>query len=119
MNVQSASQSGITYSVRIENESCSCKLHCGFCGACIHKYVCSCVDSAVHNTVCKHSHLVQLYEAGVTPSDSCRPLLQSSQTGVNDIHQLSSSLIEQATTTPMQQLKALKDQMVNLLKKLS
>ena len=27
-------------------------------------YICSRIDSAIHNTVCKHTHLVQLYMTG-------------------------------------------------------
>lgn len=61
--VPSSSKDDIVYLVTTANESCACKLRCGFCGACVHKYTCSCVDSAVHSTVCKHSHLVQMQVA--------------------------------------------------------
>ena len=48
------------------------KLRCGFCKACTHMYNCSCVDSAVHSTVCKHVHIVHMSEsiASTSTSDS-------------------------------------------------
>ena len=41
----------------------------GHCGACVHMYSCSCLDSAIHNTVCKHSHLVHMKQKEWTPND--------------------------------------------------
>ena len=40
--------------------SCTCKLRCGHCGACVHMHSCFCLDPTIHNTVCKHSHLVHM-----------------------------------------------------------
>jgi hypothetical protein len=36
--------------------SCSCNLKCSYCRCCPHLYQCSCLDFAVHATVCKHVH---------------------------------------------------------------
>jgi len=72
--VPSATREGIFYVVRRVTQSCDCKLRCGFCDTCIHMYNCSCIDSAIHNTVCKHTHLVQLYMTG-----TCDPTQTVSQ----------------------------------------
>lgn len=52
-----------TYVVRriVEAEKCKCKMRCSRCSICIHMFLCSCVDSAVHSTICKHSHFVKIY----------------------------------------------------------
>ena len=55
-----SSTSDVFYSVYLCKEFCDCQLRCPSCGACVHMYVCSCVDHAVHYTVCKHTHLVHL-----------------------------------------------------------
>ena len=46
--------------------NCSCKLNCSHCGACIHMYSCSCIDYALHSTVCKHIHLVHMHVTSET-----------------------------------------------------
>ena len=47
-----------TYFVAAATDTCSCLLNCCHCGCCPHMYQCSCVDFAVHSTVCKHVHTV-------------------------------------------------------------
>ena len=56
--ISSQTTSGRMYTVHLENQSCpfSCKLRCAACDVCIHMYNCSCVDSVVHTTICKHIH---------------------------------------------------------------
>lgn len=50
----------ITYNELCESE---CKtLHCRVCKICIHRYKCDCPQYAVKTTMCKHIHLVCLYE---------------------------------------------------------
>ena len=67
---------GVFYTVHRATQSCDCKLRCGFCGTCIHMYTCSCIDtSAIHSTVCKHSHLVQVHVTGACES----PMTDDSQ----------------------------------------
>lgn len=48
----------ILYNVLLE--TCSCQINCISCGACTHMYDCSCMDSAIHSTVCKHVHIIHL-----------------------------------------------------------
>lgn len=53
-----SSQNEITKSYQVQQKSpCStCKLRCISCDSCVHMYTCSCVDFAVHTTICKHIH---------------------------------------------------------------
>lgn len=46
------------YYIQDNLESCDCKLICSECNICIHRYYCSCPDSAVRFNMCKHIHLV-------------------------------------------------------------
>ena len=39
---------------------CSCKLKCTNCEVCPHMYTCTCLDSVLHNTACKHIHFVHM-----------------------------------------------------------
>ena len=64
--VQSQQSADKSYVVTIHQESCDCKLCCLTCSACIHMYTCSCADSSIHTTVCKHQHLVHLYRQKTT-----------------------------------------------------
>lgn len=42
------------------NHNCTCKLVCGGCKVCAYAYTCTCVDYALHNTACKHMHLIHM-----------------------------------------------------------
>ena len=55
--VPSGSDGSIKYTVKLMQETCDCNFHCSTCRACIHMYSCSCIDSTLHTTVCKHAHL--------------------------------------------------------------
>ena len=55
--------------VQLFQSSCTCKLSCCHYGACVDMYSCSCLDSAIHNTACKHSHLVHMKQKELTPDD--------------------------------------------------
>ena len=58
-NVSSARDGSITYVVKIVKETCTCNLRCSMCGACVHMYTCTCIDSTLHATVCKHAHAIK------------------------------------------------------------
>lgn len=55
--VPSASSKEI-YIVEEVNSSCTCRLLCNECSACIHKFSCSCLDCSIKWNMCKHIHLV-------------------------------------------------------------
>ena len=41
-------------------------MRCSTCRACIHTYTCSCIDSTLHATVCKHAHAIAMMTANST-----------------------------------------------------
>ena len=57
------------YTVTRVKRECSCLLHCVDCHACIHMFTCFCANAHLQSTVCKHSHVVQLFlhERSVDP----------------------------------------------------
>ena len=81
-NVKSQQEPDKEYTVNVVLESCQCNLRCSQCNACIHMYTCSCVDSAIHTTVCKHMHGVQMLRNGDSLKGSNELELQ--QKDVND-----------------------------------
>ena len=46
------------YTVKRIQHCKSCLLQCIHCNSCFHEFVCSCMDSAIRNNMCKHIHLV-------------------------------------------------------------
>ena len=62
-----------TYTVLQQARYCmdnECKLKCKPCKICIHQYVCDCPDSLIHNTMCKHVHLLQRYLLSKTSQET-------------------------------------------------
>ena len=56
----------IRYTVKLMKDMCTCDLRCSTCRACIHTYTCSCIDSTLHATVCKHAHAIAMMTANST-----------------------------------------------------
>jgi hypothetical protein len=52
----------ITYTVgqneTVPHEALTCPLMCNKCNICVHAFSCTCLDSALRNTICKHIHLI-------------------------------------------------------------
>nr|XP_023014901.1 uncharacterized protein LOC111504553 isoform X1 [Leptinotarsa decemlineata] len=46
------------YRIELSRKSCSCDYKCHDCETCIHKYICSCIDSSIKWNMCKHIHLL-------------------------------------------------------------
>lgn len=119
--VPSASKEGVFYTVCRVTQSCDCKLRCGFCGTCIHMYNCSCIDSAIHSTVCKHSHLVQLHVTGACEShmahtqDDSQYGSHSSSQPDNSLDYFAQVLSSDKVSPSQQQVKSLKNEMTVLL----
>ena len=55
--IDSQTQKGTQYTVTLISNCSTCKLQCTNCNACIHMYICTCLDSITHTTVCKHVHI--------------------------------------------------------------
>lgn len=83
-NMWTVQSEKMTYSIQINTNKCTCKMRCAFCSACVHMYTCSCMDCAIHFTVCKHSHFLHMFlmksshssggAEAVTTSTRCIPL---------------------------------------------
>ena len=58
--IQSGTDDGVLYYIKRENESCKekCSLRCFQCDTSVHEYSCTCRDSIVLGTICKHIHLM-------------------------------------------------------------
>ena len=53
--------SSLTYTILQQANYCmddTCQVKCEIC---IHQYLCDCPDSLIHNTICKHIHLLKRY----------------------------------------------------------
>ncbi len=59
--MQSQSNPQAIHVVQMQTDhECQCKLVCGVCKVCADAYTCTCVDYALHNTACKHIHLINM-----------------------------------------------------------
>ena len=65
--VQSQSQLKTQYIVKRSKDVhvCDCHVSCKSCGVCTQLYTCTCLDSTLHSTVCKHIHLVVITETAL------------------------------------------------------
>ena len=68
--VPSERDGSVTYNIKLLCDSCNCKLRCANCDVCIHMYSCTCIDSMLHATVCKHVHLVKMRTTKVSENVS-------------------------------------------------
>ena len=69
------------YTVRqalsVPHDSSTCPLLCNECNVCVHTFSCTCLDSALRNTICKHVHaVVRIY----SPRLSCETTASCSST---------------------------------------
>ena len=73
------SENGKIYEVTESVEPCPgkdlCKIACTECHLCVHSFTCTCTDSLIMSTICKHVHLVKgsiLQNPSQPPSDDSR-----------------------------------------------
>ena len=76
------------YFVSLIDSECNCRLRCASCRICVHMYTCSCVDSAVHSTACKHCHIVHMKSATITR----QPPISVSSDDITEVGELTSYL---------------------------
>ena len=66
------------YIVTTVKKECAYLLRCSSCHVCVHIFNCSYPDANLHNTVCKHTHVVQVTSINqpseVLPNDDNKPL---------------------------------------------
>ena len=80
-----SSNKPITYTVErcIENECEGCWLVCQACGICIHSFSCTCHDSLLHGSICKHIHLVARF---ITSKVShCDAVIPTTANAITDV----------------------------------
>ena len=65
-SIPSAKDGSIKYTIKLTMETCDCKLRCSTCETCVHMYMCSCVDSTLYATVCKHAHVITMLKTHPT-----------------------------------------------------
>ncbi len=60
-HVKFKKKGGNIYEIQLEQQQhCqhNCSIRCRACNICIHQYSCSCMDSLLQATICKHIHLL-------------------------------------------------------------
>ena len=77
--VESSKNNGDFYTITRKKKSCNSQLHCSTCTACIHMYLCTCLDATLHNTVCKHIHYVHAFLPDT--KDGNRSMLNADEEG--------------------------------------
>lgn len=50
------------YTIEEVNKECTCNIICSECNACLHRFSCTCIDSAIRWNMCKHIHLICRYQ---------------------------------------------------------
>jgi len=67
-----------TYTIRLVEESCDCRIVCSQCSTCMHKYSCTCIDASIRWNMCKHIHLLcRKLRSSLTDKD-CTDITSSS-----------------------------------------
>ena len=62
--IRSSDGTGVYYDVVLVGKNDNCHLSCPECNVWVHMFTCSCVDAVLHNTICKHIHLLHLAGMG-------------------------------------------------------
>ena len=73
-NVLGSEMHGKEYRVTKVKDKCDCKVLCKPCNTCTHLFKCTCIDSLVHSTVCKHIHIVQMTKENKSPETKVEEL---------------------------------------------
>lgn len=82
---------GNEYKVDKMVENCDCRVLCRSCNTCTHMYKCTCADYLVHNTVCKHIHIVKIVNKNiqnVLEGTTTNDLSEVNNAGIDDSNYL-------------------------------
>ncbi len=82
--IESSRSKGTFYILQKLRDNCDCSLNCSVCNACPHLYSCTCLDSTVHSTVCKHSHFVHMESANTDQKTSVTQTLDHTKATSDD-----------------------------------
>lgn len=67
--VLQSSSSFELYRVEETKQNSCCNIFCAACNCCIHRYVCTCLDSAIKYNMCKHIHVICQFRKRTEPAD--------------------------------------------------
>jgi hypothetical protein len=97
---------GHTYEVTREDECSriSCNLRCHKCQICIHNFICSCPDSLIRATICKHIHLLAS-KLKTALSSSLQHSSSSSAVNTTTMYASQQFLLKELQTAPINQMK--------------
>jgi hypothetical protein len=80
-HVLSSTQNEFYTIKRIKHCTKECLLVCTHCNSCFHEFICSCLDNAIRNNMCKHIHLVCRSKCNISLQDENSSNLQNN---IND-----------------------------------
>ena len=58
--MNSDSRENTRYTIRRQITDCNCRIMCSSCQTCTHNFSCTCLDSTLRSTVCKHIHYLMI-----------------------------------------------------------
>ena len=104
------------YTVLKQKGSCECKLHSRTCNACIHMYTCTCIDSMIHTTVCKHIHIFDL----IYNKSSTHPSSNNQDDELKSTSYITETLAKETPNSKVQniQLTEMRESMAIMIKEL-
>lgn len=110
------SESGTNkYVVEKISSDCSdhCALNCRECNVCVHTFNCTCPDSQIYHTICKHVHLVVRYN---TNSQSEHQGTTAMHCQVQKLdHALQTTLVNEISVNPKVSIDSLKNKILLLI----
>ena len=91
--VKSSNELSVIYEIIKKGDCSKCFIHCPECNVCIHQFHCTCSDSLVHSTICKHVHLlmrktkvhVESHDTHLMHSHKVKGILKEVQT-ISSVH---------------------------------
>ena len=96
-------QPGVQYTVEELSKECSttCKMKCREYCICVHSYSCTCPDSLLQHTICKHVHLVARYKTSTTVAETelnANLISQEAEDHCDDMHYILLKEVSKAET---------------------
>lgn len=112
--IQSENGSNI-YVVEKTSNDCSdhCALHCKECNICVHTFNCTCPDSQIYHTICKHVHLVVRYNT--IPQPEHQGTMYTAMQVQKLDHSLQTTLVNEISAHPKVPLDCIKSRVLLLI----
>ena len=112
--IQSENGSNV-YVVEKASNDCSdhCALNCKECNICVHTFNCTCPDSQIYHTICKHVHLV--VRQNTIPQHENRDTTYTAMQVQKLDHTLQTTLVNEISTHPNVPLDLIKSRVLLLI----